>query len=129
MADSLLSPDVRRFVAQTIDSVEQLEVLVLLAHAAEKWWDAPSVSREAGVTTATAARTLEELGARNLLDVRLGADVMYRFRPSSDALDRLAAALVAAYTSHRLAVLSVLASKPATPIRDFADAFRLKKDT
>jgi hypothetical protein len=123
-----LSPESRRFIDRCVESVEQLEVLLLLLHAPDKSWTVDTVAGSLGMTRDPAATALERLGSRNLLDVRIADDVYYRFNPGSPDLAAGARALSAAYRESRVAVLGFLASRPARHLRDFADAFRLRND-
>ena len=69
---------------------------------------------------------LEALAGRDLLDVRLGGDVRYRFKPASDTLASMARQLAECYRDRRLEVVSFVTTRGLRPLRDFSDAFRLK---
>ena len=118
---------VRTFLASHVQSIEALEVLLLLHREAERWWSADSVAAELGMPLAAAAARLEELASRNLLDVRISDGIFYRYRPVSPALDRAVRATVETYLRKPLAVTKALYSPPMDDIRRFADAFRIRK--
>jgi hypothetical protein len=118
----------REFLHQCIDSVEQLEVLLLLQRTPDKSWTADSVADALGMARHAAAAALEGLGSRNLLDVRIAEGVFYQFRPGTPDLDAAARSVAQSYREHRALVLAIVAGRPSTTIRDFADAFRLRDD-
>lgn len=127
MSDAVIPPRVQRFISTHIDSIEKLEVLLLMRARAEREWTARDVSQELRITEASATARLQDLAARKLL-VERGSPPSYRFSPASgdDAQD--VAALQETYSSRRVSVISFIFSKPLDRVRGFADAFRLKRD-
>lgn len=117
-----------RFVAEHITSLDQLELLLLLLHAPQKWWDAPSAAREIGADTNSTRRGLERFASQNLLAIAVTGDVRYRFQPGEARLQEAAEAFNAAYRSNRLAILHLVTGRPERSIRDFANAFRIRRD-
>jgi hypothetical protein len=121
-------PDVERFIDRNIESVEQLEVLLLLHHSADRFWSVDQVASELGLSPISTAPILDQLCARNLLDVKTTSDVMFCFKPTSDELRRGTKQLADAYRVARLAVLGKVAGRSRSAVRDFAAAFKLTKD-
>jgi hypothetical protein len=70
-----VSSDVVRFVNDTVDSIEQLELLAMLIESSDRWWDAVSAGRALGVNPGRTRRDLERLATRNLLAVNLGNEL------------------------------------------------------
>lgn len=116
--------DVRRFVDRHINSVEQLELLLLLRRRAGETITPDAASRELRTAPRSAAVRLEELARAKLL--RRDGDG-YAYAQSSD-LDRLLQAVETAYSSYRTRFISMIFDKPSGQLRDFADAFRLRGD-
>ncbi|MGH7822689.1 MAG: hypothetical protein ACREQ9_23270 [Candidatus Binatia bacterium] len=115
-------------IGKHIDSVYQLEVLLLLRRENETEWDAERLSRELRIDRASVETCLAELGAGGLV-ARVGsAAAAYRYQPSSAALDQAVALLDEAYMNRRVAVISLIYAKPQEKVKSFADAFRLRKD-
>jgi hypothetical protein len=122
-----LPEGVRQLIADSIDSVEQLEILLLLQQHPARTWTAESVARELRVSPLSAGDRLEDL-TRDALLVRVkGNEEEYRYAPGSAALDEAARGLATAYTERRVTVINLIFSKPVDKIRTFADAFRLRK--
>jgi len=67
-----LPSDVVQFVNDTIDSIEQLELLMMLIESSGRWWDAVTAGHALGVRPETMQRSLERLATRNLLAVTSG---------------------------------------------------------
>lgn len=127
----VITPVLRRFVEEHLDSVEKLEVLLLLQRTSSRYWSAKEVAGTLGMLETPTARLLDALCARNLLDVRTASDVQFRFAPVSPELGQRASELEAAYRTQRAAVLTLILSGSASErsVREFADAFRIKKET
>lgn len=119
------STDVRRFVDRHINSVEQLELLLLLRRRAGQTFTPDAASRELRTAPASAAARLDELARAKLLR-RDGDAYVYA---QSNELDRVLQAVESAYGSYRTRFISMIFEKPAGPLRDFADSFRLRRDT
>jgi hypothetical protein len=124
-----LPPLVSDFIAAHLRTVDDLHLLVATANEADRWWDAGAVARELLIDDETAGGLLEHLAARNLLDIRVTGDVRYQYRPGTPELAESAQACMTAYRTNPGAVWRVLVGRRRTrAIRDFADAFRIRRD-
>lgn len=123
-----LSQKVRTFIVGHLRSVEDLQLLIALVQSPDRWWDAAVAARELNVTRTVAARTLDHLARHNLLDIRITGDVRYQFHPGTEELRDAAVACVDEYRRNPLAVLKAVTGQPQRSIRDFADAFRIRRD-
>jgi hypothetical protein len=122
-----LAPIVSNFLRAHIASVDELELLMLLVMASDRWWDATSSSRELGMSIARARAGLDALASHNLLDIRITEDVRYQFRPGTPDLEAAALALATVYQRTPAAVVHVIARSAPRHVRDFADAFRIRR--
>jgi hypothetical protein len=120
--------EVRRFLSEYVDSVEQLEILVFLERESERFCSALAVARALHLSEGSAILSLETLARRGLLDVRLSTDVVYRFSPATAPLSDEVRATVAAYRERRSALLAFVTSARRRSLKDFSDAFRFTKD-
>lgn len=123
-----LPGEVTSFITREITSLEQLEVLLLLMQASDRWWDAASVANALGMPEELARRTLDRFASHNLLAIRITGDVRYQFQPGEAGLQRTMASFAEAYRVNRLAVLQLVTGRPRRSLRDFADAFRIRPD-
>jgi hypothetical protein len=123
-------PDaVRQFLERRVETVEQLEIILLLQRQAARSWNAADVADALGFEEVAAAGHLEALGRRDLLDVRLGQNVRYRYSPATPELDAVVKQVADAYRYRRGAVLAfVTARRRRGPLQDFSDALKITGD-
>ena len=127
MARSDLHPSAKKFISQYINSVEQLETLLLMRASPDRTWDAEAINQELRTSLASAAERLRELEQRRLIAADSSSPLRYRYEPS-DTRTRDVIDLVAdAYRERRVTVITFIFSKPQDAILEFADAFRLGK--
>ena len=119
-----LPSELRAFLYSCIDSIEQLDMLMLLRRS-----DRPKTTREvAAALTLSDSLTraqLDMLTARGLLDARPGAEVTYRVEPKTADLARYVVLLEEAYASSRSAVVRFIATR-SRRTKSFSDAFKLR---
>lgn len=120
-----LPDDVARFLHQHIDSVEQLEVLLLVRFSPGRSWSPEDMARELYSHPTSIAQRFQSLLGRGLL--RESAPGHYQYAPRSTDLDRLVAHLAETYRERRVAVISLIASKPMENVKAFSDAFRIRR--
>ena len=123
MAEEPIPADLRDFILRYIDSVAQLEALLLLRANPQEEWDAQKTASRLYASEAEAAAVLTRLCEDGLLTCH---DGIYRYHPEEnarDVIDRLAAT----YARHLIPVTNMIHAKPRR-IREFADAFRFRKD-
>jgi hypothetical protein len=119
---------VRRFIIEHINSVESLEILLLLSAGTIREYTAEEVSRTLRTSLESAAARLKELHRSKLLmTVENEGSPKYRFDPASPGAG-VVADLEKVYKTRRVSVISFIYSNPTDPLRAFSDAFRLRKD-
>lgn len=128
MAGDLIPEEVKQFIAERIDSVELLEVLLFLRANPEREWRADEVSKEFRSSTVSISKRLADLHARELLFLNEGSPPRYRYNPRTNKLIVAVDRLAEAYVSSRARVIDLIFSKPADKLRHFSDAFKLRKE-
>jgi hypothetical protein len=123
-----LPAGVAAFVSAHVETLERLELLLLMMQSRDRWWDASTVSRQLGYDAEAARRALDHLAAHNLLAIRVTADVRYQYQPGEPRLADTAAMFAEAFRINPLAVLQLVTAPERRSIRDFADAFRIRRD-
>jgi hypothetical protein len=123
-----LPPEVVEFLSTYVSALDDLQVLMSCYEWRERWWDAAGMARELGIGVAAARRALDRLASRNLLDIRITADVRYQFNPGTPELEATATACAAAYRANPVAVVQLVTGGARRSLRDFADAFRFRND-
>jgi hypothetical protein len=126
--DPGISQEVRALIVERIDSVVQLEVLLLLQANADRAWTAADVAQELRIEPSWATGQLRELAARGLFAPMPDAPATYRYAPNPPELDAAVVRLSKDYAERRVTVITLIFSKPVDKLRSFADAFRLRKD-
>ncbi|HEY8209500.1 MAG TPA: hypothetical protein VIG99_18555 [Myxococcaceae bacterium] len=120
-----------RFFQVNLDGDVRVQVLRFLAAATDHSWTADSVARELGVASAEAAKALDHLCTRNLLDVRISAELHFRYNPGSEALRDEATAFLDVLDHKPLELAKRLAEQRqeqerAAALQVFVDAFLLR---
>lgn len=127
MTDAALPQRVQRFLMTHIDSIEKLEVLLLLRNRAEREWMASAVAQELRITEASAAARLADLTSGELLVSASGAPPAYRYSPANSDEVHSISELVVTYSERRVSVITFIFSKPQERVRCFAEAFLFTK--
>lgn len=120
--------EIKDFIVRHINSVEQLEILLLLQGSPTREWSARDVAQELRSDTQSVAVRMADLHARGFLHGQEASAPMYRFNPANAQEAQLVAKLASVYAQRRMAVINLIFSKPIDKIRVFADAFNLRKD-
>lgn len=128
MSDEGIPQEVRAFIADHIDSVLQLELLLLLHAKRDRDFDAAEVMEEMRIDLTWAATQLDFFCARGILSCTDAAPRRYRYAPRSAEMDAAVAKLDQTYADRRVSVISLIFSKPTDKLRSFADAFRVRKE-
>jgi hypothetical protein len=117
--------DVRDFILRYVDSVAQLEALLLLRANPEKSWEPASAASRLYIAEAEIGLVLARLHGDGLVSV---GNEGYRYNPASAEQRELIDRLADAYVRHLIPVTNIIHAKPRR-IREFADAFKIRKDT
>jgi hypothetical protein len=123
-----ISKSVQAFIAERIRSVIELEALLLLQANPSREWSAEDLARELRIDPAFAAAELAELAGAGLIVGVSNSPTRYHYAPRTPELDSGARELAVAYVSRRVSVIQLIFAKPADPVRNFADAFKFRKD-
>jgi hypothetical protein len=120
-----LPQQVKDFVDRYIDSVAELEALLLLRSSPADVWTVAQLAARLYTEEKTTAAALTALHRRGLLG-REGE--VYRYAPGSPALRDDVEALSRSYPRFLIRITNVIHSKPRASLREFLDAFRLRED-
>ena len=116
--------NVVEFVHKSIPSLAHLEILLLLRTEPTRTWTAEQVNAELRTSIHSAQMGLKDLYAQALLVTENGA---YRYAPMDFSMGAAVSELAGLYATHRVRVIESVFSRPSHAIRDFAEAFKLKK--
>ena len=128
--DALNDPlplNVRHFIAHQIESVAQLETLLLLKREPQRAWSDVELARQLYISEKMCRGMLEDLERRRFL-VRDHASNSVRYDGLDTETDATITLLEELYRERRVAVISEIHSTPPSRMQTFADSFRLRKD-
>lgn len=104
-----ISDAVREFLCDNINSVEQLEILLLLRDSQEKSWSAAEISRLLFTSEISVAARLRDLANKNLVEIQgedHGTQFQYHFKDGMT--DLTIWSLEHAYRRRKDAVIAII---------------------
>ena len=126
MSESGIPDGVSQFLRKHVQSVEHLEVLVLLQNEPNKVWGAAEVNQIIRSNEASIRSRLQDLARSGVLLTADAQRETFQFRADApDAADL--PKTIELYKTHRLAIIQAIYSPPS-PVDEFAKAFRLRKN-
>jgi hypothetical protein len=124
MADDLIPADVRDFILRHIDSVAQIEALLLLRGNPQDTWNVQYIAQRLYTTEQELAEVLARLCEDGLLSC---SGDTYRYDGATPELRDIVDRLAGVYSRQLIAVTNMIHAKPRR-IREFADAFKIRRD-
>jgi DNA-binding MarR family transcriptional regulator len=118
---------VLRFLEENIDTVPQLETLLMMYEKLGLDWPVADVASRNYITEQRATETLGALQRRGLVTAE-GSPPRFRFNSANDETRALVAELALCYQRQLSAVTEIIHAKPSASVKEFARAFDLKKD-
>lgn len=128
MSGDALPPPVKQLLSRHIQSVEQLEVLLLLRSQPQRAWTAAEVYEVIRSSQPSIAARLQAFTAQGFLVEENGAPPRFRFAPKDQNLQSAVDQTANAYQTWRVRVIEAIFAPEADPVQSFADAFKLRKD-
>jgi hypothetical protein len=128
MAIDSVDPEIERLLRVAIESVERLEILLVMRRDQPKAFTAKVLRGTLSINAAAADTHLAILCGRGFLGVTIGNDLVYTYRPISARIDQHVAEIARLWAERRPDVLTLLNhAPPASAASAFADAFRFRK--
>lgn len=125
MADYEISAKLKQFIFEFVDSVELIEVLLLIRNHSEKWFSASQISAELRSSPTSISKRLSRLAHIGLLAQDEALD-QFRFSPETDELRDIVSELANEYLLRRHSIFELIFSSSKNA-RQFADAFIVNK--
>jgi hypothetical protein len=120
--------EIEQFIGQNIESLAQLELLLLLRQDSGRSWSCFDLARQMYITPDVCSGIIADLERRGFV-LRDAADSgLIRYRSGGAEVDALIDQLAALYHQRRVAVITLIYSKPMKKVQTFADAFRLRRE-
>jgi hypothetical protein len=128
VSENAFSKELDKFVTREVESLEQLEVLLLLSGNPHKWWTATGVYEVVKSNPASVQARLEQMWERGMLRKESTSEVRYQFAPADQSLWSIVNELRDAYKERPVKVVQAIYSKPPDSVQEFARAFRVRKE-
>ncbi len=120
---------VRRFIDATIDSVPELECLLLLYRSKDQSWTIDELSGRLYLPPEITSTIVANLERKRLIKSLQEAGVArHQYCPETVELRDAAIQLEQAYRAHLMLVTQLIHSKAPRAVLEFARAFRVSKD-
>jgi hypothetical protein len=126
LASTSLPDDIRRFVLTSVPSVPFVEAL-LLFRGSDEAIDIGHVSSRLYISEQAASQVVAQLRETGIVEPAANGTA-YRYAPRNDELGSLLDRLATFYATHLIEVTQLIHSRTERAARQFADAFKLRKE-
>ena len=121
-------PDVYEFIHENIDSVPHLESLILIWNSRPVGWTEEDLASRLYIPRERVRAVLHDLMRLRIIQEIQAAPPRYSYLPRSEEQNELMHRIDQAYRRDLVRISTMLHSKASSPVREFAKAFRFKKD-
>ncbi len=128
MDNKFIPDDVGQFIIEKIDSVAELEALLLLHSGPEKSWGVLVLAERLYLGEKEAFELLVGLCTKGLVVHKTSQPPSYQYQPGSVECRQVVDRLAEIYAKHIVPVTNLIHARPKTRVQRFADAFKLRKD-
>lgn len=118
---------VLEFISKRIDTVPQLETLLIMSAEENRVWTVEDIAARTYVGPQSAAAVLDQLHRHQLIAIAEDGHG-YQFRPAKDEERQLVEQTAIAYRRYLIPLATYIHSKASPSVKEFARAFALKKD-
>jgi len=128
MPESGPQVDVYDYILEKIESVPHLEAVILLWNSRPVGWTAEELASRIYVATERVAEIVQDLIRQQLVQQSTASPPRFSYMPRSDEQNEWMIRVDTAYRREIVRISTMLHSKPSHSVREFARAFRFKKD-
>lgn len=128
MGYEFIPDEVREFVLSKIDSVAQLEALLLMRRESGVTWTPLALAQRLYVNEKQTADLLNQLCSDGFIVVKSARPVSYQYQPHNEELEKICDKLDDAYSRYLVPVTNLIHGKSRFRVQEFADAFKFRKD-
>jgi hypothetical protein len=127
VANDLIPEDVKHFILENLDSVAQLEGVLILRGNPETGWSVEEIAKGLYIDQEQTTEILTHLCSLNLLTVKKASSPTYHYQPGTYELRQMVDRLAETYAKYLVPVTNLIHSKAQTRVQQFADAFKIKR--
>jgi len=128
VVDDILPEDVKQFLLQHIDSIAQLEGLLLFYADPQKAWNTETIAHRLFISEAETIIILTRLWEQGFVVLTSDPPQHYRYQPKSPEWQDMVTRMADQYRRYLVPITHLIHSKSKSRIQEFADAFRIRKD-
>ena len=114
MSEDPIPDDIKKFIIESIDSIAQLEALLLLRANPNEHWTAAAVAKRLYISEQESIPLLVRLNAAGLITASVDQPPLYRYHPDSPELTLIVERLAETYSKHLVPVSNLIHSKLRT---------------
>ncbi len=120
--------DAHEFIMENIDSVPHLEALILFWNSRPVWWTCEEMASRLYVPQERVGALLHDLVRLQLVAESATAEPKFSYYSRSKEQDEMMRLVDEAYRRDLVRISSMLHEKASPAVRDFARAFRFKRE-
>lgn len=120
--------DPHAFILENLDSVPHLEALVLLWNSRPVGWTCEELASRLYVPSEKVGEVLRDLVRLQLIAESQTSIAKYSYFPRSEEQNEMMRLVDGAYRRDLVRISTMIHSKASSPVREFARAFRFKKE-
>jgi len=128
MPESNRGADVYEYILEKIDSVPHLEAVILLWNSRPVGWTAEELASRIYVPTERSTEILQDLVRQQLVQQSTASPPRFSYLPRNEEQNEWMFRVDTAYRREIVRISTMLHSKASPSVREFARAFRFKKD-
>lgn len=128
MPESNPGIDVYEYILEKIDTVPHLEAVILLWNSRPVGWTAEELASRLYLPTEKVTGILSDLVRQQLVQQNPSSPEKYSYMPRNAEQDEWMYRVDVAYRRELVRISTMLHTKTSASIREFARAFRIKKD-
>jgi hypothetical protein len=121
--------ELRRFILTSVPSVPFMEAMLLFMARRGVALEVADIAKGLYMPGAAAADIVQALHAAHIVEPAAPGATTYRFAPATEELGCMLAHLAAIYAHDLIGVTDLIHSRTGRKAQQFADAFKLRKDS
>ena len=129
MPAELIPDDVREFIINEIDSIVELEALLILCKNSETEWSVRDLSERLYAGESQTQQALAKLHSSGFLTTGNKRPTAYRYEPKTQEQREMVGRVAEIYSKFLIPVTNLIHAKSENKVQQFADAFKLRKRT
>lgn len=120
--------DPYEFIHENIDSVPHLEALILFWNSRPVGWTCDDLSSRLYIPAEQVSGVIRDLVRLQVVQENPGSPPRYSYFPRSEEQNELMTLVDNAYRRDLVRISTMVHSKASSPVREFARAFKFRKD-